>query len=118
MKRFVMRCAVVSALGVAIIALADGNTVALGGFIRRSDSGGNSGIPYLKDLPWVGGLFGSQNNTRDRTELLIFLTPRVVRSPPAALAVTDDLRKGLDDLRAAIDRFDTLKDDIPRRPWR
>lgn len=99
------------------VAIADGNTVALGGFIRRSDSGGNSGIPYLKDVPVIGTFFGSHNNTRERTELIIFLTPRVVRSPPVAAAITDDLRKELDDLRAAVERFDAKKDDIPRRPW-
>jgi general secretion pathway protein D len=100
------------------VAIADGTTVALGGFIRRSDSGGNSGLPYLKDLPVIGGLFGSQNNTRDRTELLIFLTPHVIRSTPAAMAITDDLKKSLDDLRVAAERFDANKNDIPRRPWR
>jgi general secretion pathway protein D len=100
------------------VAIADGTTVALGGFIRRSDSGGNSGLPYLKDLPVIGGLFGAQNNTRDRTELLIFLTPHVIRSTPAALAVTDDLKKSLDDLRAAVEHFDANRNDIPRRLWR
>jgi general secretion pathway protein D len=100
------------------VAIADGTTVALGGFIRRSDSGGNSGLPYLKDIPIIGGLFGEQNNTRDRTELLIFLTPHVIRSVPAAAAITDDLKKSLDDLRAAAEHFDTNKNDIPRRPWR
>jgi general secretion pathway protein D len=100
------------------VAISDGNTVALGGFIRRSDSGGNSGLPYLKDIPVLGGLFSTQNNTRERTELLVFLTPRVIRSPPAAAAVTDDLRKTLEDLRVAVERFDSQKDDIPRRPWR
>ena len=92
--------------------------MALGGFIRRSDSSGNSGLPYLKDIPVLGGLFGSQSDTRDRTELLIFLTPRIIRSPPAAAAITDDLRKGLDDLRTAVENFDANKNDIPRRPWR
>jgi len=99
------------------VAIGDGTTVALGGFIRHSDSGGNSGIPYLKDIPVLGGLFSSQNNTRDRTELLVFLTPRVVRSPPAAAAITEDLRKSMDDLRVAVEHFNRVKDDIPRRPW-
>lgn len=100
------------------VAISDNTTVALGGFIRRSDSGGNSGVPYLKDIPVVGGLFGSQNNTRDRTELIIFLTPRVIRSAPAALAITDDLRKEMDDLRVAVEHFSARHNDIPRRPWR
>jgi general secretion pathway protein D len=50
--------------------------------------------------------------------LLIFLTPRVVRSPPAAAAVTDDLRKALDGVRETIDHFASQGKDIPRLPWR
>jgi general secretion pathway protein D len=100
------------------VAIGDGNTVALGGMIRRTDTSGNSGIPYLKDIPGLGALFGSQNDTRERTELLVFLTPRVVRSAPAAAAVTEDLRKALDGVRAAMTEFEQRKDDIPRMPWR
>lgn len=100
------------------VAIADGATVALGGMIRRSQTSGNSGVPYLKDIPVLGGVFGSQNDTRERTELLVFLTPRVVRSPLAAAAVTDDLRKALDGARETLDYFAHRKKDIPRLPWR
>jgi general secretion pathway protein D len=100
------------------VAISDGRTVALGGMIRRSDSEGNSGIPYLKDIPVVGSLFGPQSDNRQRTELLIFLTPRVIKSPSAASEVTDDLRKALDGVREAMDEFDKHKKDIPRLPWR
>ncbi len=100
------------------VAIADGSTVALGGMIRRSDASGNSGIPYLKDIPVVGGLFGPQNDTRERTELLVFLTPRVIRSPPAAVAATADLRQALDGARETLEHFERHKKDIPRLPWR
>jgi general secretion pathway protein D len=102
----------------ATVAINDGNTVALGGMMRRTETSGNSGIPYFKDIPVIGGLFGAQNNERDRTELLIFLTPRVVRSPSAAVAVTEDLRKALDGVRETVEHFSNRKDDIPRLPWR
>jgi len=102
----------------ATVAITDGNTVALGGMMRRTETTGNSGVPYLKDIPVLGGLFGAQSNDRERTELLIFLTPRVVRSPPAAAAVTDDLRKALDGVRETIDHFASQGKDIPRLPWR
>jgi general secretion pathway protein D len=100
------------------VAIADGATVALGGLMRRSQTSGNSGVPYLKDIPLLGGLFSSQNDTRERTELLIFLTPRVVRSPTAADAVTKEIRAGLIRVQAAMHHLDPVKDDIPRLPWR
>jgi general secretion pathway protein D len=102
----------------ATVAVSDGNTVALGGMMRRSETSGNSGVPYFKDIPVIGGLFGAQSNNRERTELLIFLTPRVVRSPPAALAVTEDLRRALDGVRETMEHFANRKKDIPRLPWR
>jgi len=102
----------------ATVAITDGNTVALGGMMRRAETTGNSGVPYLKDIPVLGGLFGTQSSNRERTELLIFLTPRVVRSPPAAAAVTDDLRKALDGVRETIEYFASRNKDIPRLPWR
>jgi len=100
------------------VAVQDGTTVALGGLMRRSQTSGNSGVPYLKDVPVLGGLFGAQNDTRERTELMVFLTPRVIRSPSSAVAVTDDIRKGLVGVQATLRHLDPAKNDIPRLPWR
>ncbi|WP_409019925.1 secretin N-terminal domain-containing protein [Brevundimonas vesicularis] len=61
------------------IALTDGWTGVLGGLISNNYSKSNSGVPFLKDIPVVGSAF--QNNTVSgaRTELLILITPHVVR---------------------------------------
>jgi len=80
------------------VAVQDGDAVALGGLIRDSLSYGDSGVPVLKDIPLVGKLFSSTTNTQDRTELLIFLRPRILRSPAAAREMTEQLRKGLSGL--------------------
>jgi general secretion pathway protein D len=80
------------------VAVQDGDAVALGGLIRDSLSYGDSGVPVLKDIPLVGKLFSSTTDTQDRTELLIFLRPRILRSPAAAREMTDQLRKGLSGL--------------------
>jgi general secretion pathway protein D len=100
------------------VAIQDGTTVALGGLMRRSQTSGNTGVPYLKDIPVVGGLFGNQSDTRERTELMVFLTPRVVRSPVSAVAVTEDIRRGLVGVQATLRHLDPKKNDIPRLPWR
>lgn len=75
------------------VAVQDGQTVALGGLIRDNLSRGSSGIPLLADIPYLGSLFGATDNSRVRTELLVLLTPRVVRSSAEAQAVTDELRR-------------------------
>jgi general secretion pathway protein D len=75
------------------IAVQDGQTVALGGLIRDSNQTIHSGLPGLSKIPVVGGLFGSQETTHKRTELLVLLTPRVVRNPDDAKAITEELMR-------------------------
>jgi general secretion pathway protein D len=74
------------------IAVQDGQTISLGGLIRDSRTQGRSGIPVLSQIPVVGGLFGVHDSTVRRTELLVLLTPRVIRNPEEARAITDELR--------------------------
>jgi type II secretion system protein D len=59
----------------------DGETVALGGLITRSDSRSENKIPVLGDLPLVGAAFRYRQDLKNKRELLIILTPHVVRSP-------------------------------------
>jgi general secretion pathway protein D len=75
------------------VSVHDGGTIALGGLIRDSQTRGKSGIPVLSDIPVVGTLFGTRNNENDRTELLILITPHVIRNPKEADAVTEELRQ-------------------------
>jgi general secretion pathway protein D len=77
------------------VAVQDGQTVGMAGLIRDNDKQGNTGIPLLKDIPYLGSLISSQNNARERTELLVLITPHVVKDQRDALALTEDLRNGL-----------------------
>jgi general secretion pathway protein D len=77
------------------VVVQDGQTVGLAGLISDNVSRGNSGIPYLKDIPVLGSLFGVQDNTRQRTELLILITPHVLQDQRDARMLTQDLREKL-----------------------
>jgi general secretion pathway protein D len=77
------------------VSVHNGQTIALGGLIRDRQSHGKSGIPLLSDIPVIGSLFGTTTVTADRTELLVLITPHVIRSPAEADAVTDELRQRL-----------------------
>lgn len=77
------------------VAVQSGETVALGGLIREKRNRGKSGIPILHELPLIGSLFGTSTDSKERTELLVVITPRVVRSTEEARMVTNDLRKRL-----------------------
>ena len=77
------------------VVVQDGQTIGLAGLITDTASLGNQGIPWLKDIPLLGLLAGNQNNTRQRTELLILITPHVVHDQRDARALTEDLRDQL-----------------------
>jgi general secretion pathway protein D len=77
------------------VAIQDGQTIGFAGLISDSDSHQNQGIPYLKNVPLLGALFGTQNNQRTRTELLLLITPHVVRTPSDETALTADLRAAI-----------------------
>jgi type II secretion system protein D len=62
------------------VSLASGETVVMGGLITSSDNTTEVKAPWLGDIPILGQLFRYDTKTTIRTELLIFLTPRVIRS--------------------------------------
>ena len=66
------------------VSVKDGETVVLGGIINNAVSRTVSKVPFLGDLPLVGNLFRSTSKTDNKTELLVFLTPHVVRDPAEA----------------------------------
>lgn len=68
----------------------DGETVMLAGLISQLDETGSAGAPGLSRLPIVGGLFGQQNRRNERTEVVLLITPRVVRTPQETRTLTDD----------------------------
>jgi type IV pilus assembly protein PilQ len=58
----------------------DGQTTVIGGIFVESEQDGATGVPILKDIPIMGHLFKSTTKSRERRELLIFITPRILES--------------------------------------
>lgn len=84
------------------VAIDSGQTVVLGGLISETQERGRDGIPVLSSLPGVGALFGEKSSSKTRTELIVFITPRVIRDEHEAEAVTNELMsrlKGIQPLR-------------------
>jgi general secretion pathway protein D len=77
------------------VAVQSGETLALGGLIRDKQSESVSGVPILKDIPILGNLFKSTVDNTTRAELLVLITPRVVRNYTEARKVTNELRQRL-----------------------
>jgi general secretion pathway protein D len=81
-----------------------GQMIALGGLIRDRVTRTKSGIPVLSQIPVLGALFGTRVDTGARTELIILLTPTIIRSPDEVRAIVDALIDGLDATQPLVER--------------
>jgi type IV pilus assembly protein PilQ len=60
------------------LVLRNGETTVIGGIYKDNESEGDVGVPYLSDIPLLGWLFKSNTKTKTRSELLIFITPKIM----------------------------------------
>jgi general secretion pathway protein D len=77
------------------IAVASGQTVLLGGLISNRNEKNRSGLPILGDIKGWGDLFSTNNNSSERTELIIFIRPQIIRDGIDAQLVAEELRSKL-----------------------
>ena len=83
------------------LSLRDGSAVLLGGLMSDRSTDGNSGVPYIKDVPVLGNLFKSRQRSGEKTELVLMIVPYIVESDEQATGLT----------RAIGERFQLL--DLP-----
>jgi len=81
------------------IAVRSGESVVLGGLIRDNASRGRAGLPILQDIPVLGHLFGRTTNNSSRTELLVFITPRVLRNEQDLRDISVEMRARMQGLQ-------------------
>ena len=63
------------------VLVGDGETVVLGGVFRTEDLEKIAKVPMLGDLPLMGALFKNKSVSREKTETLVFITPRIIADP-------------------------------------
>jgi general secretion pathway protein D len=81
-----------------LLAVPTGQTMVMGGLILEDNENSSKGLPLISRIPILGGLFGDQTLQNNRTELVLFITPRVVANEVDVLRVIDDLRRKMDQL--------------------
>jgi general secretion pathway protein D len=67
----------------------------IGGLIREDSTKARSGVPFLSRIPLIGWIFGSTGDDKSRVELIILLTPRVVKNQAEAAGLTADYVEGM-----------------------
>ncbi|MBN6716982.1 type II secretion system secretin GspD [Pseudomonas capsici] len=86
------------------VAAQSGQTVLLGGLIKQDNAETVSSVPYLGRIPGLRWLFGATSKSKDRTELIVLITPRVITSNSQARQVTDDYRQQMQLLTPQVSR--------------
>jgi general secretion pathway protein D len=86
------------------VTVQDGDTIAIGGQIQETTSSAVSGIPVLDRIPYIGGLFGSKSYSKERTELIIFITPHVIFDSNQLVDASDELEGQIKGLRKDIQK--------------
>lgn len=102
------------------VSVKDGETIILGGIIRNTVSSTVKKVPLLGDIPLLGNLFKSTDKSNVKTELLVFLTPRVVRDPADAQKLKEEQQKQLTDktqktIEKALPKPPVKKQDPPKK---
>ena len=90
-----------------IVTVQSGQTMVMGGLINEARKNASQGLPLLSRIPVLGGLFGDQTLKNNRTELVMFITPRIVESELDLKNVMDDLRRRMQKLDESLDVFNS-----------
>ena len=75
------------------VTVEDGDTIAIGGIMMETNTETSAGIPFLHRLPYIGAAFGTKTSSKQKTELIIFLTPRVIYDTTEISDATEELKE-------------------------
>jgi general secretion pathway protein D len=92
------------------VAVQSGETLVLGGLIKTTETTSKGGVPGLSRIPFIGGLFGKHAKDDSREELLVLITPRVIRNGEESRRLTEDYSRqfrGLQPLRVRVDEIES-----------
>ncbi len=92
-----------------IVSVQSGQTMVMGGLIGETTGNSSKGLPFLSRIPILGGLFGEQSLTKNRTELVMFITPRVVENENDLKGTIEDLRRRMQQIDDTFDVFRRAK---------
>jgi general secretion pathway protein D len=88
----------------------------IGGLIREDTSKSSSGIPFLSKIPILGWLFGGSEDTKKRQELIILLTPRVIKNQKEAKDLSSEFIDNMSEAsKDRIKKEELIKEKSPRR---
>lgn len=78
------------------LTVGDNQTIVLGGLMKESRDKGSAGVPILSSIPVIGFLFGKQTENVSKTELIILITPKVIKSLDSVDKMTESFRNKIE----------------------
>jgi len=90
------------------VGVKDSQTIVISGLIKDDSEGRRQGIPFLSSIPVFGALFGTQSRSSEKTNLLVFITPRIIYSSEKIEEISRQMRT---EQQKLIDREKTLKNE-------
>lgn len=92
------------------ISTTSGQTVLLGGLIKEDDERTISGLPGIAQIKYLGDLLSQKSDSKSRTEIIVFVTTKLVRNSRDAQVVAEEFRERLDAMRRSPSALDTPED--------
>jgi len=90
------------------VTVGDGQTIVLGGLIKESDKSVKSRVPILSYIPILGDFFKSAAKSREKIDLLIFLTPQILETPEEASLLTNQISNASGDVETQLSEMERL----------
>jgi general secretion pathway protein D len=84
------------------VTVQDGDTIAIGGGIQEQKNDSTTGVPFLIHIPLIGGLFGSRSVSISRTELVVFITPKVLYDTNQLQDASEEIEDSLKHIKKMI----------------
>jgi general secretion pathway protein D len=100
------------------VAVRSGESIVLGGLIRENDSNTRSGLPGLASVPLLGALFSNTSNLRNRTELLVLMTPRALEDDDQLRSASAEMRERMRSLSLQAQPMSFRPPEAPLQPSR
>ncbi len=87
-----------------IVAVLEGQTIVIGGLIEDSKEKISKGVPLLSKIPILGGLFGTQEYDKKKTELIVLMTPHVIADQIQSKSVTEEFKEKVEGIKKELEK--------------
>ena len=87
-----------------VLSIKEGQTIAIGGLIRKEKGDSNQGVPLIGKIPIIGFLFGKNKRTDERRELILLLTPHIITDEIQSKTVTDEFREKIEGMKKELEK--------------